>query len=157
MIPSLRVDLESMMETYRQEEWTALQGVHPIWTSIRDGQIRFMFSLISRLAVDDINNLFGGIKWVRHAFLIQCLPNTALTCASQCWYLEASPQTESLLRLPISFMQSINRFLYGPTPEDRVREWQAKLRRESRVLDREMRQVRLLTATVWDSGIDSSL
>ena len=54
-------------------------------------------------------------------------------------------------------MQSINRFLYGPTPEDRVREWQAKLRRESRVLDREMRQVRLLTASVRNSGIDYSL
>ena len=39
-------------------------------------------------------------------------------------------------------MQTINRFLYGPTPEDRVRAWQAKLRQESRVLDREMRQVR---------------
>lgn len=38
-------------------------------------------------------------------------------------------------------MESINRFIYGPTPEQRVREWQAKLRQESRVLDREMRQV----------------
>jgi charged multivesicular body protein 3 len=54
-------------------------------------------------------------------------------------------------------MQSINRFLYGPTPEDRVREWQAKLRQESRVLDREMRQVRPLTACVQNSGIDSPL
>jgi hypothetical protein len=70
-----------------------------------------------------------------------CLPNTALTVAAN----QKRPllRTESLLRLPISFMQSINRFLYGPTPEDRVREWQAKLRRESRVLDREMRQVRI--------------
>ncbi|ESK96053.1 vacuolar sorting protein vps24 [Moniliophthora roreri MCA 2997] len=38
-------------------------------------------------------------------------------------------------------MQSINRFLYGPTPEERVRSWQAKLRAESRQLDREMRQL----------------
>ena len=38
-------------------------------------------------------------------------------------------------------MQSINRFLYGPTPEERVRAWQAKLRQETRLLDREMRQV----------------
>lgn len=38
-------------------------------------------------------------------------------------------------------MQSINRFLYGPTPEERVRTWQTKLRAESRQLDREMRQV----------------
>ncbi|KAA1466418.1 Snf7-domain-containing protein [Dentipellis sp. KUC8613] len=38
-------------------------------------------------------------------------------------------------------MQSINRFLYGPTPEERVRAWQNKLRQEGRVLDREMRQL----------------
>ncbi|KZT74374.1 vacuolar sorting protein Vps24 [Daedalea quercina L-15889] len=38
-------------------------------------------------------------------------------------------------------MQTINRFLYGPTPEERVRQWQAKLRQEQRVLDREMRQL----------------
>ncbi len=56
--------------------------------------------------------------------------------------------SESPLRLPISFMQTINRFLYGPTPEDRVRAWQAKLRQESRVLDREMRQVRPPAARV---------
>lgn len=38
-------------------------------------------------------------------------------------------------------MQSINRFLYGPTPEEKIRAWQAKLRAEQRLLDREMRQV----------------
>jgi len=38
-------------------------------------------------------------------------------------------------------MQSINRFLYGPTPEEKVRAWQTKLRAESRHLDREMRQL----------------
>ncbi|KAJ6539398.1 Snf7-domain-containing protein [Mycena capillaripes] len=38
-------------------------------------------------------------------------------------------------------MQSINRFLYGPTPEEKVRQWQVKLRTESRHLDREMRQL----------------
>jgi charged multivesicular body protein 3 len=38
-------------------------------------------------------------------------------------------------------MQSINRFLYGPSPEERVRAWQTKLRAESRHLDREMKQV----------------
>ena len=41
-------------------------------------------------------------------------------------------------------MQSINRFLYGPTPEEKVRLWQGKLRAESRQLDREMRQVSVL-------------
>jgi len=41
-------------------------------------------------------------------------------------------------------MQAINRFLYGPTPEEKVRAWQAKLRAESRLLDREMRQVSIL-------------
>ncbi|KAF8351409.1 vacuolar sorting protein Vps24 [Amanita rubescens] len=44
-------------------------------------------------------------------------------------------------------MQSINRFLYGPTPEERVRAWQGKLRAESRQLDREMRQVGFDMAT----------
>ena len=38
-------------------------------------------------------------------------------------------------------MQSINRFLYGPTAEERVRTWQQRLRTESRQLDREIRQV----------------
>ncbi|KAJ7047315.1 vacuolar sorting protein VPS24 [Mycena alexandri] len=38
-------------------------------------------------------------------------------------------------------MQSINRFLYGPTPEEKVRQWQIKLRGESRQLDREIRQL----------------
>ncbi|KAF9247094.1 vacuolar sorting protein Vps24 [Melanogaster broomeanus] len=38
-------------------------------------------------------------------------------------------------------MQSINRFLYGPTPDEKVRAWQGKLRAESRQLDREMRQL----------------
>ncbi|OBZ70505.1 Vacuolar protein sorting-associated protein 24 [Grifola frondosa] len=38
-------------------------------------------------------------------------------------------------------MQTINRFIYGPTAEERVRAWQYKLRSEQRVLDREMRQL----------------
>lgn len=40
-------------------------------------------------------------------------------------------------------METINRFLYGPTPEEKVRAWQAKLRAESRQLDREIRQLDL--------------
>ena len=39
------------------------------------------------------------------------------------------------------FMQSLNRFLYGPTPQEKVRSWQSKIRTEQRQLDREMRQV----------------
>ncbi|KAJ4478170.1 vacuolar sorting protein Vps24 [Lentinula aciculospora] len=42
-------------------------------------------------------------------------------------------------------MQTINRFLYGPTPEEKVRAWQAKLRQESRKLDRDMRQLEVET------------
>ncbi|TRM64197.1 Snf7-domain-containing protein [Schizophyllum amplum] len=38
-------------------------------------------------------------------------------------------------------MESINRFIWGPTPEQRVREWQSKLRAETRKLDREMHQL----------------
>ncbi|KAH6914854.1 vacuolar sorting protein Vps24 [Coprinopsis sp. MPI-PUGE-AT-0042] len=45
-------------------------------------------------------------------------------------------------------MQSINRFLYGPTPEEKVRAWQAKLRTEQRQLDKEMRQLDLATSKV---------
>ncbi|KAH7105523.1 vacuolar sorting protein VPS24 [Auriculariales sp. MPI-PUGE-AT-0066] len=44
-------------------------------------------------------------------------------------------------------MQSINRFLYGPTAEERVRSWQQKLRGESRQLDREIRQLDQAMAT----------
>ncbi|RSH80473.1 Vacuolar protein-sorting-associated protein 24 [Apiotrichum porosum] len=35
-------------------------------------------------------------------------------------------------------MKSINRWMYGPTPEEKVRDWQAKLRKETRQLDREV-------------------
>ena len=38
-------------------------------------------------------------------------------------------------------MQTIHRFFNGPTPEERVRSWQTKLRSEIRQLDREIRQV----------------
>ncbi|KAF9075736.1 Snf7 family [Rhodocollybia butyracea] len=42
-------------------------------------------------------------------------------------------------------MQTINRFLYGPTPEEKVRAWQTKLRQEGRKLDRDMRQLEMET------------
>ncbi|KIK68093.1 hypothetical protein GYMLUDRAFT_36922 [Collybiopsis luxurians FD-317 M1] len=48
-------------------------------------------------------------------------------------------------------MQTINRFLYGPTPEERVRAWQAKLRQETRKLDRDMRQLEAETAKARNS------
>lgn len=35
-------------------------------------------------------------------------------------------------------MKSINRFIYGPTPEEKVRDWQRKLRQEERSLEREV-------------------
>lgn len=38
--------------------------------------------------------------------------------------------------------KSVNRWFYGPTPEEKVRAWQQRLRRESRQLDREMGRVR---------------
>lgn len=40
-------------------------------------------------------------------------------------------------------MKSINRFLYGPTPEEKVRGWQQKLRQQERTLDREVLNVGL--------------
>ncbi|KAJ7626652.1 vacuolar sorting protein Vps24 [Mycena polygramma] len=42
-------------------------------------------------------------------------------------------------------MQSINRFLYGPTPEEKVRAWQLKLRTEACHLDREMKELDKVT------------
>jgi hypothetical protein len=71
---------------------------------------------------------------------------TCRTFLIQPWLQYLGPSC--YLHLPISFMQTINRLLYGPTPEDRVRAWQTKLRQESRVLDRVMRQVRPLAASV---------
>ncbi|PLW16875.1 hypothetical protein PCANC_09364 [Puccinia coronata f. sp. avenae] len=38
-------------------------------------------------------------------------------------------------------MESVNRFLYGPSPEERVRKWQAKIRTEERQMDREIRGI----------------
>ncbi|EIW73238.1 hypothetical protein TREMEDRAFT_26022 [Tremella mesenterica DSM 1558] len=38
-------------------------------------------------------------------------------------------------------MKSINRFLYGPSPEEKVREWQSKLRTQQRQLDREIQNL----------------
>ena len=64
------------------------------------------------------------------------LLNIVSVSAHTCTFTET--QVTRLLNLS---MHTINRFLYGPTPEERVRAWQGKLRQESRVLDREMRQV----------------
>ena len=38
-------------------------------------------------------------------------------------------------------MQSVNRFLFGPTPEEKVRKWQQQLKQEGRMLEREIRQL----------------
>ncbi|KAK4046773.1 Vacuolar protein-sorting-associated protein 24 [Microbotryomycetes sp. JL221] len=38
-------------------------------------------------------------------------------------------------------MQSVQRFLFGPTPEERVKQWQRQLKQQSRMLDREIRQL----------------
>ncbi|KAF9464502.1 vacuolar sorting protein VPS24 [Collybia nuda] len=48
-------------------------------------------------------------------------------------------------------MQTINRLLYGPTPEERVRAWQTRLRSESRQLDREMKQLDVATSKARQS------
>jgi charged multivesicular body protein 3 len=39
-------------------------------------------------------------------------------------------------------LKSINRYIYGPTPEERIKEWDRKLKTEQRMLDREIKQVR---------------
>lgn len=38
-------------------------------------------------------------------------------------------------------MKNINKWLYGPTPEERVREWRRKLRQNQREVDREIMNV----------------
>lgn len=54
----------------------------------------------------------------------------------------------SLARTRLSNMQSVNRFLFGPTPEERVKKWQQQLKTESRALDREIRQLDLASNKV---------
>jgi charged multivesicular body protein 3 len=38
-------------------------------------------------------------------------------------------------------MEKVNRFLFGPTPTEKVRKWQTDIKREGRMLDREIRQL----------------
>ncbi|KAM0752223.1 hypothetical protein T439DRAFT_299954 [Meredithblackwellia eburnea MCA 4105] len=38
-------------------------------------------------------------------------------------------------------MKSVNRLLFGPTPEEKVKKWQQQLKQEGRHLDREIRQL----------------
>ncbi|SCV71176.1 BQ2448_2764 [Microbotryum intermedium] len=38
-------------------------------------------------------------------------------------------------------MQAVNRLIFGPTPEEKVRKWQQQLKQQSRALDREIRQL----------------
>ena len=40
-------------------------------------------------------------------------------------------------------MQSINRMIWGPTPQEKVRKWQTQLKREQRMLDREVHSLDL--------------
>lgn len=42
-------------------------------------------------------------------------------------------------------MQTVYRLIYGVSPEEKVRNWQRHLRREQRVLEREIRQVSGIT------------
>ncbi|CAH7674843.1 Snf7-domain-containing protein [Phakopsora pachyrhizi] len=38
-------------------------------------------------------------------------------------------------------METFNRFLYGPTPEEKVKKWQSKIRTEERQMDRDIRSI----------------
>ncbi|GAA6012997.1 hypothetical protein JCM10207_008407 [Rhodosporidiobolus poonsookiae] len=38
-------------------------------------------------------------------------------------------------------MQAVNRFLWGPTPQEKVRKWQQQLKKEQRTLEREIHQL----------------
>ncbi|OCF42158.1 charged multivesicular body protein 3 [Kwoniella heveanensis CBS 569] len=43
-------------------------------------------------------------------------------------------------------MKSINRWIYGPTPEEKVKGWQTKLRQQERQLDREIRNLEVASS-----------
>lgn len=45
-------------------------------------------------------------------------------------------------------MESVNRFLYGPTPEERVKKWQTKIKSEERQLEREIKSIENAQAKV---------
>ncbi|BGP15869.1 hypothetical protein JCM10213_005645 [Rhodosporidiobolus nylandii] len=45
-------------------------------------------------------------------------------------------------------MQAINRFIWGPTPQEKVRKWQTQLKKEQRTLDREIHQLDLANSKV---------
>ena len=47
-------------------------------------------------------------------------------------------------------IKSLNRAIYGPTPEEKVRAWQQKLKAETRGLDREIRQASLSGSSTHD-------
>ena len=47
-----------------------------------------------------------------------------------------------LLPPSLTPMKSVNKWLYGPTPEEKVRAWQVKLKQQERALDREIQHVR---------------
>lgn len=36
---------------------------------------------------------------------------------------------------------SVQKFIFGPTPEERVKQWQQQIKKEARLLDREIRQL----------------
>jgi charged multivesicular body protein 3 len=43
-------------------------------------------------------------------------------------------------------MQSLNRLIWGPTPQEKVRKWQSQLKSQSRLLDREIHQLDLASS-----------
>lgn len=45
-------------------------------------------------------------------------------------------------------MQQLNRFLWGPTPQEKVRKWQAQLKKEQRALEREIHHLDLANSKV---------
>lgn len=70
-----------------------------------------------------------GIDDDRRGVALKSSPPVAVPCCPWSWSLDFT-------------MQSINRFLYGPTPEEKIRALQGNIRGEQRRLDRDMREVR---------------
>lgn len=52
-------------------------------------------------------------------------------------------------------MKSLNRFIYGPTPQEKVKKWQTELRKQERQLEREVLNVshaRDGVLSTWDAA-----
>ena len=118
-------------------------GQYLVSASAKSGSEEFERDKYSHSCLAIRGRICSSRAWRHNASL--AVVSAQVTCTASARHARQGPHSapDPLPRLPPA-MQTINRFLYGPTAEEKVRAWQAKLRAEQRVLDREMRQVRHL-------------